>query len=34
MRRDSIPAEERRQIFDVVKDVALTLYSRESFALE
>lgn len=34
MRRDSIPVEERRQIFDVVKDVALSLYSRDSFALD
>lgn len=33
MRRDSIPVEERRQIYDVVKDVALNIYSRDSFAL-
>lgn len=34
MRRDSIPVDERRQIFEIVKDVALDIYSRESFALE
>lgn len=34
MRRDSIPVEERRQIFEVVGDVALDLYSRDSFALD
>jgi hypothetical protein len=33
-RRDSIPAEQRAQIFDVVADIALRLYSRESFALD
>ena len=33
MRRDSVPVEQRRQIFEIVKDVALDLYSRESFAL-
>lgn len=34
MRRDSIPKEERRAIFDVVEDVALQVYSRESFAID
>lgn len=34
MRRDAIPKEERRAIFDVVQDVALQVYSRESFAID
>ena len=34
MRRDSIPVELRREIFDIVEDVALQLYSRESFAID
>jgi hypothetical protein len=34
MRRDSLTSEERRQIFEIVNDVALQLYSRESFALD
>ena len=34
MRRDSVPVELRREIFDVVEDVALQLYSRESFAID
>jgi len=34
MRRDSVPTGERRQIFNVVKDVALDIYSRDSFALD
>ena len=34
MRRDSVPVEQRRQIFEIVKDVALDIYSPESFALE
>jgi len=33
MRRDSIPVDQRRRIFDIVKDVALDVYSRDSFAL-
>lgn len=33
-RRDSVPVETRREIFDVVKDVALKLYPRESFAID
>ena len=33
-RRDSIPAETRAQIFDIVSDVALRVYDRESFAIE
>ena len=31
MRRDSLNLEERKQIFDIVQDVALQIYSRESF---
>lgn len=34
MRRDSIPEEKRREIFDIVKDVALELYPRDSFAID
>jgi len=34
LRRDSVPIEQRRQIFEVVKDVALDLYSLDSFAIE
>lgn len=34
MRRDSIPPEERQAIFEVVKDVALQVYSKESFAID
>jgi len=34
LRRDAVPLEQRRRIFNVVKDVALQLYSRESFALK
>ena len=33
MRRDAISQEKRRAIFEVVKDVALKLYSHESFAI-
>jgi hypothetical protein len=33
MRRNSLTPEERREVFDVVHDVALQLYSKESFAL-
>jgi hypothetical protein len=33
MRRDELTVEERRAIFDVVKDVALDVYSKECFAL-
>lgn len=33
-RRDSVPVETRREIFDIVKDVALKLYTRESFAID
>ncbi|GAB4523081.1 MAG: hypothetical protein Tsb0014_00290 [Pleurocapsa sp.] len=31
MRRDSLSLKERRQIFDIVQDVALQIYPRESF---
>ncbi len=34
MRRDAIPPDERRRIFEVVQDVALDVYSRESFAID
>lgn len=34
LRRNTIPKELRRSIFDVVEDVALPLYSRDSFALD
>jgi len=33
-RRDSIPKVQRREISDIVKDVALDIYSRESFAID
>jgi hypothetical protein len=33
-RLKSTPVEERRLIFDIVKDVALDIYSEESFALQ
>ncbi|MEM8485827.1 MAG: sulfotransferase [Bacteroidota bacterium] len=33
LRRNSLTKEERRKIFDVVKDVALEFYSEESFSL-
>jgi len=33
-RRDSLSITERRKIFDIVGDVALRMYSRESFALD
>lgn len=33
LRRDSLSLEERRTIFEIVKDVALQVYSEESFAL-
>ncbi|NJM88495.1 MAG: sulfotransferase [Hydrococcus sp. RU_2_2] len=32
--RDSLSIEERKAIFEVVKDVALQIYSQESFALD
>ena len=32
--RDSVPVEQRREIFEIVKDIALDIYSRESFALD
>jgi hypothetical protein len=32
--RDSLPREERRAIFEVVKDVALQIYPQESFAID
>jgi hypothetical protein len=32
--RDSLPLEERRAIFEVVEDVALQIYPRESFAID
>ena len=34
MRRDSLSKDERRAIFEIVKDVALQIYSRESFAID
>jgi len=34
MRRDSLTCEERKEIFEIVEDVALQLYSKESFALK
>ena len=34
MRRDSISLEERKAIFEVVKDVALKVYTKESFAID
>ena len=33
LRRNSLSPEERRKIFDIVKDVALDFYSEESFSL-
>ncbi|MDJ0692105.1 MAG: sulfotransferase [Xenococcaceae cyanobacterium MO_188.B32] len=33
MRRDSLSLEERKAIFEVVEDVALQIYSKESFAI-
>lgn len=33
-RRDSLSLEERRAIFEVVKDVALQIYPKESFAID
>jgi hypothetical protein len=34
MRRDSLSLEERQAIFEVVKEVALQIYSRESFNID
>lgn len=34
VRRDSLSLEERKAIFDVVEDVALQVYPRESFAID
>lgn len=34
MRRDSLTLSERHEIFEIVKDVALPIYSRASFALD
>lgn len=34
MRRNSLSLEERRAIFEVVEDVALQIYPRESFAID
>jgi hypothetical protein len=34
MRRDSLSLEERKAIFEVVEDVALQIYTRESFAID
>jgi hypothetical protein len=34
LRRDSLDMETRRKIFDITSDVALDLYSRQSFALD
>lgn len=33
-RRDSVPAEQRREIFEIVEDVALRIYDRASFAID
>lgn len=33
-RRDSLTRDERAKIFDITKDIALDLYSRESFAID
>lgn len=33
-RRDSLSTRERREIFDIVGDIALQFYSKESFALD
>jgi hypothetical protein len=34
MRRDSLTLRERKAIFEIVEDVALQLYTRESFAID
>lgn len=34
MRRDAIPKNKRRAIFEIVSDVALPIYSRDSFAID
>ncbi|WP_299489984.1 hypothetical protein [Acaryochloris sp. IP29b_bin.137] len=34
IRRDSLTIEERKIIFDHVQDVALQIYSRDSFAID
>lgn len=34
MRRDSLSLEERKEIFEIVEDVALQIYTRESFAID
>jgi hypothetical protein len=34
MRRDSLSLEERRAVFEIVEDVALQTYTRESFAID
>jgi hypothetical protein len=34
MRRNSLTLEERKEIFEIVEDVALQVYSRESFAID
>jgi hypothetical protein len=34
LRRDSLSLEERKAIFEIVEDVALKIYSRESFAID
>ncbi len=33
MRRDSLSLQERQSIFEIVKDVALQVYTEESFAI-
>ena len=33
-RRSSLSKEERRAIFDIVRDVALQVYPRRSFAID
>lgn len=34
LRRNSIPVEKRKQIFEIVEDIALKIYSRDSFAID
>lgn len=34
LRRDSLSLDERKAIFDIVQDVALKVYTRESFAID
>ena len=34
LRRDAVPVEQRREIFEIVQDVALQFCARESFAID